>query len=697
MKQTKRFLAVLLAVLMLVCMASTANATVYDSPTVYVSYTGQVVNTITFNGKTVQAVYAPYHSITNYDGSSYSCAAFVSKFYNICFGIGVNNLFPGRQPNVYSGSGSFSLTSSPVVGDILGSDGHWAIVKAVSGNTVTLIEQNCWKDNERTTARYDRRVSLPDGEYKYLWHYSGNNGGSTNVYLDLNGYLDGQSINNIAPYGTVDVYINGSRVADDCSDFHMGNGLFPQGTTYEIKDIKSASGYIYNGVKSGSLMGTLNSNTFVELSFSTDIGNDFYAFLAKKSSSKNLEASPEVTQEQQGPGLNNLQLAKSGNDSTDPHQIWRFIKQSNGTYKIQNMYDDSVLDVYDAKIDNLTNVITTNDDHGRQNQRWIIYKVSGGFQIVPAHATNKALDVYGDRESAGSNVCIHDQNTSNAQIFSISKISYTKPAKPTASTVSLWVLNTANKASWLSWTESPLKDSKFDNRSYTLILTKDGVAYQTKTDLKSTSIDLTLPAGTYTAKIRAINTKYKNYYTDGNTLTFTVGNHIHSYTSTITKPATCSATGIRTYTCSCGDSYTETIAKNASNHVNTSNISATASTCTVNGYTAGVYCNDCKQYISGHQQQPLAAHTITIINQRDATQDAEGYTGDEYCTVCKQTIKQGTVIQKLDKPADPTPDTPPYPQPENLCPWCGGEHTGFFGGLVGFFHRIFAAIFGARH
>lgn len=173
--------------------------------------------------------------------------------------------------------------------------------------------------------------------------------------------------------------------------------------------------------------------------------------------------------------------------------------------------------------------------------------------------------------------------------------------------------------------------------------------------------------------------------------------HDHSYTSTITKPATCSATGVRTYTCSCGDSYTETIAKNASNHVNTSNISATASTCTVNGYTAGVYCNDCKKYISGHQQQPLAAHTITIINQSDATQDAEGYTGDEYCTVCKQTIKQGTVIQKLDKPADPTPDTPPYPQPENGCKWCGKTHTGFFGGLVGFFHRIFAAIFGARH
>lgn len=40
----------------------------------------------------------------------------------------------------------------------------------------------------------------------------------------------------------------------------------------------------------------------------------------------------------------------------------------------------------------------------------------------------------------------------------------------------------------------------------------------------------------------------------------------------------------------------------------------------------------------------------------------------------------------------------PQPQPDTTpkCPWCGGEHVGFFQGIVGFFHRIFAAIFGAR-
>ncbi len=35
--------------------------------------------------------------------------------------------------------------------------------------------------------------------------------------------------------------------------------------------------------------------------------------------------------------------------------------------------------------------------------------------------------------------------------------------------------------------------------------------------------------------------------------------------------------------------------------------------------------------------------------------------------------------------------------PENACPWCGQVHEGFFQGIIGFFHRIFAAIFGAKY
>ena len=35
--------------------------------------------------------------------------------------------------------------------------------------------------------------------------------------------------------------------------------------------------------------------------------------------------------------------------------------------------------------------------------------------------------------------------------------------------------------------------------------------------------------------------------------------HYHVYTSVVTTPATCDSTGIRTYTCACGDTYTEVI------------------------------------------------------------------------------------------------------------------------------------------
>ena len=220
----------------------------------------------------------------------------------------------------------------------------------------------------------------------------------------------------------------------------------------------------------------------------------------------------------------------------------------------------------------------------------------------------------------------------------------------------------------------------------------------------------------------------------------------HTWNSdAVIKAATCTATGTKTYTCTgCGDTYTETIPVDTTNHVNTTNVAATASTCTVKGYSAGIYCNDCKKYISGHQEQPLAAHQTITQNARAATCTAEGYTGDQYCTVCKQTISTGstigkkahtlTTINKKDAGCTTTgytgdqyctvckqtistgstinalghtaPDgngnctrcgthikdvTPPQPQPNpNACKYCGEVHSGPFGWLIKFFHSILA-------
>ena len=86
-------------------------------------------------------------------------------------------------------------------------------------------------------------------------------------YLDVNGKLDGNTSGSLGVYGTFDVYINDSLVANDVNDYYQ---TVPYGSTYEIKDIKATSGHKYNGVSSGSLTGTIGtSGANVRLSFST--------------------------------------------------------------------------------------------------------------------------------------------------------------------------------------------------------------------------------------------------------------------------------------------------------------------------------------------------------------------------------------------------------------------------------------------
>ena len=60
------------------------------------------------------------------------------------------------------------------------------------------------------------------------------------------------------------------------------------------------------------------------------------------------------------------------------------------------------------------------------------------------------------------------------------------------------------------------------------------------------------------------------------------------------------------------------------------------------------------------------------------------------CTVC------GAVISSTHKTTNPLPK-PADPKPANQCKWCGKVHEGFFQKIVGFFHNIFAAIFGAKY
>ena len=156
----------------------------------------------------------------------------------------------------------------------------------------------------------------------------------------------------------------------------------------------------------------------------------------------------------------------------------------------------------------------------------------------------------------------------------------------------------------------------------------------------------------------------------------------------ITKNATCTEKGIKTFTCTvCESTRIEEIP--ATGHGNTITKFEKEASCKSEGYTGDVYCQDCGKLIEEGKILPKTEHTwnaseitqaatctgegiktftctscgtirtdiipatghgITEIrNVKEATYTEEGYTGDIYCTVCGQKIGSGSTIAKLEQ------------------------------------------------
>ena len=244
---------------------------------------------------------------------------------------------------------------------------------------------------------------------------------------------------------------------------------------------------------------------------SLDLGSDFYAFIIKQDSWKHLAAEN-----------GNVQLPSTGNNSSDPKQIWHFIRMSDGSYKIVNEFYDMCMDAANFGTSNGTNVglCTSNDSTA---QRWFISTMGNGYALSPAY-TSMVIDVTGGVNDPGTNVQLWQSGNTSAQAFSIYKltedgVTYSKPAKPSAVTVNASV--SANKVLSISWSQSPLKGS-FDARAYDVYIYKDSASstpIHTKMSLSATSYTYSLPSeGTYYVKVAAVNTKYYGWYTFSSTV-----------------------------------------------------------------------------------------------------------------------------------------------------------------------------------
>lgn len=125
--------------------------------------------------------------------------------------------------------------------------------------------------------------------------------------------------------------------------------------------------------------------------------------------------------------------------------------------------------------------------------------------------------------------------------------------------------------------------------------------------------------------------------------------HTHSYSEAITTQATCDEEGVKTFTCTCGDSYTEAIKAIGHDYVKDEKSKVDA-TCMQAGKAADKVCSVCGNRVEGKKTDKKSHSYGDYVYNNDATQNADG-TKSRTCTVCGKVDTKTASGTKL--PFDP--------------------------------------------
>lgn len=218
-----------------------------DDNNIFVFYDGIVTKTVTGNkaaGNFVEVkhnyngnvFYSYYFHLSNYcvsEGNTLTAGTKIGTMGATGDVSGKHLHFQITNRSVYSG-GYFDTPQSN------SAYSSWSIEKQASYNSFTSSSGTIFYNPERV---------LTNGFSSIF----GNSTEEKSYYLDVNGYVNGEEKKSLNGYVTFDVYINGACVKSNVGDFCT---QYPDGTAYEIKNIKAASGYEY--ASGSSLVGKIN-------------------------------------------------------------------------------------------------------------------------------------------------------------------------------------------------------------------------------------------------------------------------------------------------------------------------------------------------------------------------------------------------------------------------------------------------------
>ena len=257
-----------------------------------------------------------------------------------------------------------------------------------------------------------------------------------------------------------------------------------------------------------------------------------------------------------------VKIVNSG--SSDPSGIWLFTHMGfDNSYVIQNAYNNYYL-CYEGNCASQAKITTSSKL--TSSCYWYVAYYNGLCKLLAKDSVasgnwlvidcKDGISTPGTLPQLYGNWGPNDSN-GNAQLFNIYTVeNYQQPPKPPKVEITVPEVVTVGEEVKISWTASPLQ-GKYDQREYRVTVEGGGskkVIYTTDTSVSVTIKRRELHCN---VTVESRNTKYANYSSSSYASFKCVEAHEHSYTAVVTAP-TCTEKGYTTHTCACGDSYVDT-------------------------------------------------------------------------------------------------------------------------------------------
>lgn len=294
---------------------------------------------------------------------------------------------------------------------------HVGIVESASGSTINTIEGNY----SNKVARHSVSVGSSSIVGYGVPNYNNANPDMVipTISTDKSSYIMGDTIcaswvaspsgSNISHY-----WIN--VIAPDGTWIHEGNMNLETSYSFSASQEGEYTVRVYatpKGSKDGE--GSLSDERKISVTSATWYGSLTPVNLGETFDSVLLAKDPWITIRALGAEDDYNVILQSEQGVTS--EMWRFIRQNDGSYVITNFATGRVLDAYGLGTTDFTNVFTDVYNSG-DNQKWFIYEKNGGYVLRPAYS-DMVLDVDHAIFESGTNIEIHTQNDSTAQNFAL--------------------------------------------------------------------------------------------------------------------------------------------------------------------------------------------------------------------------------------------------------------------------------------